>query len=109
MELPFKTPELIEAWNEWLLERKDRKLKKYTERGLKAAITNLLNISGQDERIAVKIINQSISQGWQGLFPLKNIPYGTNRTTDNASVRPEKPTRFDAFANWVNGNPASSN
>lgn len=103
MELPFKTPELIEAWNEWLLERKDRKLKKYTDRGLKAAITNLLNISSNDEHIAVEIIKQSINQGWQGLFPLKTVSNGTNRT-NNQQQSDSRPgtsvARIDALRRW---------
>ncbi len=77
MELSFKTEQLKEAWNEWLQERKERKLRKFTERGMKAAITHLLNISGHNEETAVQIINQSIAQGWQGLFPLKNLSNGT--------------------------------
>ena len=70
----FKTTALQSAWEEWLQERKERKLKKYTDRGLKAAITHLISIANEDEETAVKIINQSIAQGWQGLFPLKNSP-----------------------------------
>ena len=102
----FQTPDLQSAWNEWLQERKERKLKKYTDRGLKAAMTHLLTISNQDEQIAVQIINQSIAQGWQGLFPLKNIPHGTNRPTDNTS-NGAKPSRFSAFSEWINGNPSN--
>lgn len=104
----FKTTELETAWNEWLQERKERKLKKYTDRGLKAAMTHLLTISNQDEQTAIQIINQSIAQGWQGLFPLKNIPHGTNRPTDNTS-NGVKATRFDAYANWINGSTGNSN
>jgi hypothetical protein len=103
----FKTTDLQTAWEEWLQERKERKLKKFTDRGLKAAITHLLTISNNDEQIAVQIINQSIAQGWQGLFPLKNIPNGSNRTTDNTS-NAGKPTRFSAYAEWINGNASGS-
>lgn len=107
MEFPFKTDELKTAWADWIDERKDRKLKKYTERGLKAAISHLLSISGNDETTAVEIIKQSIAQGWQGLFPLKNSQNAINRTTVNASTGTEKPTRFNAFSNWINEKPAN--
>ena len=76
----FQTPDLQTAWNEWLQERKERKLKKYTDRGLKAAMTHLLTIANQDEQIAIQIINQTIAQGWQGLFPLKNVSNAQNHT-----------------------------
>ena len=107
MELPFKTTELITAWGEWMEERKERKLKKFTERGFKAAVSHLLSISGNDESTAVQIINQSIAQGWQALFPLKNTQNAINRTSNNTSIGSEKPTRFNAFSNWINEKPAS--
>lgn len=94
MELPFETDELKSAWDEWLLERKDRKLKKYTDRGMKAVTAHLLEISGHNEQVAIEIIKQSITQGWQGLFELKNKQNGSiqnnsagiGRTVTNESL-----------------------
>ena len=94
MELPFETDELKSAWDEWLLERKDRKLKKYTDWGMKAVTAHLLEISGHNEQVAIEIIKQSITQGWQGLFELKNKQNGSiqnnsagiGRTVTNESL-----------------------
>ncbi len=84
--MPFQSEELCAAWNEWIEDRKERKLKKYTTRGMKSQMTHLLEISGNDEKVAVQIINQSIRQGWQGLFPLKNYSNGTTHQPGNNNL-----------------------
>lgn len=69
---PFKEPEFIQKWEEWMQYRKERKLPKYVPSGLTKTWANLYNISSGDISIACAIIDQSISQNWQGLFQLKN-------------------------------------
>lgn len=102
MDLPFNTPELKAAWNEWIEERKDRKLKKYTERGLKAAITHLLSISGHNELTAVQIINQSIIQGWQGLFPLKQQYNATHQQTSTTGKQSRSQQNAESVSYLLN-------
>tara|TARA_R100001443_G_scaffold20907_2_gene33149 strand:+ start:6546 stop:7187 length:642 start_codon:yes stop_codon:yes gene_type:complete len=80
-ERPFKSKEFNEIWDIWIDERKQQKRKKYTERGEQATLHNLQKISNDDEKTAIKIIQQSITQGWQGLFALKG---GANRKQLNA-------------------------
>jgi hypothetical protein len=79
--LPFKSDKFKNTWEIWLDERKQQKRKKYTARGEQAALHNLQKISNNDEKQAIKIIEQSITQGWQGLFALKG---STNRNALNA-------------------------
>lgn len=43
-----------------------------TDRAVKLLRDKLDELSGGDEAIAVEIINQSIVQGWKGVFPLKD-------------------------------------
>jgi len=74
--LPFESDKFKKTWEIWLDERKQQKRKKYTLRGEQAALHNLQKISNNDEKQAIKIIEQSITQGWQGLFALKG---GANR------------------------------
>lgn len=69
-ELPFNEAFKI-AWDEWLSYRKERKLPKYAATGLKKTLTHLVNISNNNEQTACAIIDQSIIQNYQGLFPLK--------------------------------------
>ncbi|WP_336432259.1 hypothetical protein [Providencia rettgeri] len=70
----------LEAWEEWMQYRKELKLTAYdkSERSLKAAITKLLNLSGGNKDTQARIVFQSISNGWQGLFALKGDDYGTS-------------------------------
>ena len=70
-ERPFNSKEFNEIWDIWIDERKQQKRKKYTKRGEQATLHNLQKISNNDEKTAIKIIQQSITQGWQGLFALK--------------------------------------
>ena len=76
IDYPFNSKEFLDMWAIWLDERKQQKRKKYTARGEQAALHNLQKISNNNEKQAIKIIQQSITQGWQGLFALKRA---TNR------------------------------
>ena len=71
IERPYKSKEFDEIWDIWIDERKQQKRKKYTERGEKATLHNLQKISNNNEKQAIKIIQQSITQGWAGLFAVK--------------------------------------
>jgi hypothetical protein len=65
--LPFLSPKFVESWNEWLKYRKEGGFKT-TE----TTITKQLNfLKEQGEENSIKIIDNSISSGWRGLFPLK--------------------------------------
>ena len=90
IDYPFNSKEFLDMWAIWLDERKQQKRKKYTARGEQATLHNLQNISNNDEKQAIKIIQQSITQGWQGLFALKG---GTNRNELNA----------EQALNWASG------
>ena len=68
---PYDSEIFIQTWMIWLQERKDKKLKKYTQRGEQAQLHNLQKISNNDEATAIKVIEQSITQGWAGLFAIK--------------------------------------
>lgn len=95
MELPFKSPEFGQAWEEWIQYRNERKLPKYVPTGLKRTFSMLVRISGNNEQIAISIINQSIELNYQGLFPLKNIQ-------QNASGKAQ--SRIDEVKARMSGN-----
>ena len=59
---------------------RERGTKKYTQRGEQAALHKLQNDSQGDEATAVQMIHQSIANGWQGIFPLKNQKNETKRS-----------------------------
>ena len=68
---PFQEKEFLEAWDIWIEERADNNYKKYSERAEQGALHKLQKISNHDYKTAIAIINESISNGWRGLFPLK--------------------------------------
>jgi hypothetical protein len=87
IQLPFNTQEFRMAWLEWLEYRKERKLPKYVSIGLKKTFAALVRDSNNDEMTAMKIIEQSISNNWQGLFPLKTNNQFSNGTKDRRGAK----------------------
>ena len=77
--LPYDSKEFADAWDVWITERRERGTKKYTQRGEQAALHKLQNDSQGDEATAIQMIHQSIANGWQGIFPLKNQKNETTR------------------------------
>jgi DNA-binding MarR family transcriptional regulator len=71
LELPFKSEAFKEKWEEWLKYRKERKTPSYKPTGLKHTFKKIQTLSQNNEIAAIKILEQSMGNGWQGLFPLK--------------------------------------
>lgn len=71
-ELPFKSEQFKTKWEEWIQYRKEKKLSPYKPTGLKNTFKNLENLSLKNEITAIKILEQSMANGWQGLFELKS-------------------------------------
>jgi len=95
IKLPFESDTFSTAWDEWLQYRKEKKIPKYVPTGLKRTFTNLIKISGNNEVIAIEIINQSMEQNYQGLFPIKNKnqnvkPYQQSTTENRFTGGAEK-------------------
>ena len=61
----------LEAWNLWKEFRKEQFRTTYKPLGEAAAISKLLRISNNNKENQAKIIQQSIENGWKGLFDLK--------------------------------------
>lgn len=70
--LPFNGANFVAIWAEWLQYRKEARIKNYTPTGIKRLFKWISETSGGDELVAIQIINQSLTKGWQGLFELKN-------------------------------------
>lgn len=75
--LPFESEEFVNAWLEWEKFRKELG-KKLTPSTAKKQMQFL---GGWSELQAIGIINQSITNGWTGLFQLKAQINGTTKTT----------------------------
>lgn len=64
----LQTSRFRQAWNEYQDYRKAGKFKPLQPASIKA---QLLKLSGMDHDTAIEAINQSIANGWQGIFPPK--------------------------------------
>lgn len=99
-ELPFKTPEFKKSWEEWIQWRKEKRLPKYVPSGLKKTFTHLVNISNNDDKIAIAIIDYSISNNYQGLFALKNQANGNQQTSGQIAKPGTSQARVNALRKW---------
>lgn len=61
----------FEAWELWKAFRKEQFRTNYKPLGEAAAISKLLRISNNNKENQAQIIQQSIENGWKGLFELK--------------------------------------
>jgi hypothetical protein len=64
---PLRTPEFASAWAEWVEFRRDTHRPTYKPKWLVKRLWPMLASWGV--RGAIDSIQQSIAQGWQGLFP----------------------------------------
>lgn len=95
---PFDSIAFLERWAMWKQYKKDQH--NFTYKGIvseQAALKRLSELSQANEQTALKIIEQSISNGWQGFFILK--PNGTGTTKNNGAS-----TDFDALAESIKRN-----
>lgn len=68
LELPFTDQDVLQVWSEWEQHRKEKK-QKLTPLSVSKQLKFLAGRSNQD---IIEIIEQSIRNGWTGLFELKN-------------------------------------
>lgn len=88
IELPYDSENFTDAWNEWISYLKQKR-KSPTNITIKKQLKQL---SETNEKEAIEAIEQSIKNGWQGLFPKAteglgkraNKKFGTN---DSRSAR----------------------
>ncbi|WP_178371829.1 hypothetical protein [Cnuella takakiae] len=83
LQHPF-SPAFDSHWSRWIGYKKAQH--RFTHKGEseQQAISHLVHLSGNDEAKAIRIIDQSIAQGWKGLFELKK--------TDNGNANNRQPT-----------------
>ena len=99
-KFPFNGAAFTEVWNEWIQFRKENKFKKYVPIGLKKTFSMLFRISDGDEQTAIAIINQSMEQGYQGLFPLKQNNGAIIKTITGSPKLGTSEARTSALGRW---------
>lgn len=63
----------VDVWGEWVEFRKKEYRLSYKALGQKKAIDQLIRLSGGDKLQQRMIIEQSMANGWRGLFRLKDV------------------------------------
>jgi len=78
---PFDSENFKKLWGFWKdYKKQEHKFSYKTTLSEQAALKSIGEISGQNEEIAGKIIEQSIANGWQGFFELKNNNNGKGKS-----------------------------
>lgn len=78
----FVEEPLREAFELWLKYKRERGSTYNLQRTLVSCYNNLKKLSNGDPTIAMEIVNQSISNNYQGLFPIKTKSNYGNRQVD---------------------------
>lgn len=86
VQYPWPDTEFVECWEIWLQERRERRYKRYTQRGEQAALHKLQKESNGDLHTAIGMVHQSIANGWQGIFPLRNSNNGSRKGFDASQI-----------------------
>ena len=63
----------MQHWSKWKeYKTKEHKFSFKSEISERSALNELVKLSNNQETVAIQIINQSITNGWKGLFTIKN-------------------------------------
>lgn len=74
---PFDSPDFLNFWETWKKYKKDEHKFQYKSAlSEQAALKKLSELAQMDEQVAISIIEQSIANGYKGLFELKNQQNG---------------------------------
>jgi len=93
---PFESVDFLKAWNTWKdYKETEHKFKYKTATSEQAAVDKLSEIA-TTESLAIKTINESIAQGWKGLFKLNEN--GKQRTAiDTKTISDFDPDSYADF------------
>ena len=69
---PFESEDFKTAWNNWLIYKKTEYNFKYKSLQSEQGALKKLSELSKNENEAIKIIHESIANGWKGFFKLKN-------------------------------------
>lgn len=94
---PFSSNEFKTALNDFLDMRKKIR-KPATPRAVTLLIRKIVDLSNNDEGVAIQILNQSTLNSWLGVYPLKNnYSYSGGKTSKNAFMEMLKETEVSGF------------
>lgn len=97
----FVDPSFLDAWHDWIEYRKRHNRPYKNEKEARKGYEHLLKLSHNDPSQAADIVDQTIANGWQGLFPDKSNGTKSIATTDNATARAQSRDRLRTVAAGV--------
>lgn len=85
---PFDNENFKGEWLNWkIYKSKEFKFNYKSIQSEQSSLMQLANLSGNNEKTAIEIIRQSMSNGWKGFFELKNVANGQSRAEQtNAEI-----------------------
>ena len=76
----FNDPLFQSAWKEYKTIRTKNKCSN-SDRAIKTLVNKIVELSGEDMKIAIGVLNQSSDNGWKTVYPVKGSK-NNNQTTD---------------------------
>ena len=111
VQLPLQSVEMLQAWERWKLYKKEQHRFTYKSADSELSGYNeLMTLAKNIEQDAIKIIDQSITKTWKGLFELKPVPQDIspknylilNKTKEDEQQRPNaSEARLAALAKLI--------
>lgn len=99
-EMVFISPDWEDVWNGWMEYKKVEHGNKFkSSKTEQTAINNLVDLSGGDLETAKKVINQSISNNYKGLFKLKETKNAT--TKSSSDIYAERRAELHQYADKI--------
>jgi hypothetical protein len=74
LDFSFVENDFKKAFDDWIEYKKAKKKKYANQKSIQACYEKLKELAGGNPEIAEKIVKQSMANGWEGLFELKNLP-----------------------------------
>lgn len=78
IQYPYNSEEFLANWGAWKKYKKEQKKFKWSIESEQAALLKLSKLA-KNESEAIEIIQESMANGWAGLFELKNQKNGTGQ------------------------------
>lgn len=70
LDLSAVQPHMMNVVETWLAYKKEKK-KQYTQKGFDAFYKKIVKLSGNNANKAMQIVEESMSNNWDGIFPLR--------------------------------------
>ncbi len=101
---PFETETFKTQWQHWkIYKKKEFGFRFKSLQSEQAALTELNNKATGNEKTAIKIIHQSMSNGWKGFFELKNNENGNRNNNQTRSDQELKQSASEAVDRMFSG------